>query len=198
MFSLPKTVEFFPVSFERNSRNLRVRINAIRFIFFEADVRPFEIRITVWCKHNQNWLRSFLRFSADCLDSFKILFAASSQACFAIVTTICTLQAEPAFPHSPPSSMLFFCRSVSLANTSSAQPCSQSLITASVWIWSLNETLDPTSLFRTNFQRSLNGWRKQTRWSLFHVVFDERDKRSIRCSFLQIFRTCVTLPRSIS
>ena len=46
-YSLPKTVEFFPVSFERNSRNLRVRINTIRFIFFEADVRPFEIRITV-------------------------------------------------------------------------------------------------------------------------------------------------------
>ena len=28
-----------------------------------------------------------------------------------------TLQAEPAFPHSPPSSMLFFCQSVSLKNT---------------------------------------------------------------------------------
>ena len=69
--SLPKTVEFFPVSFERNSRNLRVRINAIKFIFFEADVRPFEIRITVWCKRNQNWLRSFLRFSADCNDGIR-------------------------------------------------------------------------------------------------------------------------------
>ena len=31
-----------------------------------------------------------------------------------------TLQAEPAFPHSPPSSMLFFCQSVLLENTSSA------------------------------------------------------------------------------
>ena len=34
------------------------------------------------------------------------------------------------------------------------QPRSQSLITASLSIWSLNETLDPTSLFRINFQRS--------------------------------------------
>ena len=30
--------------------------------------------------------------------------------------TKCTLQAEPAVPHSPPSSMLFFCWSVSLEN----------------------------------------------------------------------------------
>ena len=30
----------------------------------------------------------------------------------------CTLHAEPAFPHSPPSSMLFFCQSVLLENTS--------------------------------------------------------------------------------
>ena len=41
------------------------------------------------------------------------------------------------------------------------------LITASISVWSLNETLDPTSLFRANFQQSPNGWRKQTRWSLF-------------------------------
>ena len=34
-----------------------------------------------------------------------------------------TLQAESVFPHSPPFSMSFFCRSVSLENTSS------------VWVW---------------------------------------------------------------
>ena len=68
---------------------------------------------------------------------------------------------------------------------------------ASVSIQSLNETLDPTSLFRTNFQWSPNGWSKQTRWSLFRVVFDERDKRSIRRSLLQIFQTCVTLEHSM-
>ena len=37
----------------------------------------------------------------------------------------------------------------------------------------------------------------QTSWSLFHLLFDERDKRSIRRPFLQLFRTCVTLERSI-
>ena len=41
-----------------------------------------------------------------------------------------------------------------------------------------------------------NGWRKQTRWSLFRLVFHERDKRPIRRSFLKIFRTCVTLEHS--
>ena len=33
---------------------VRVRINAIRFIFFDADVRTFEIRITARRKRNQN------------------------------------------------------------------------------------------------------------------------------------------------
>ena len=33
---------------------VRVRINAIRFILFEPDVRIFEIRIIAWRKRNQN------------------------------------------------------------------------------------------------------------------------------------------------
>ena len=33
---------------------VRIRINPIRFIFFEAEVRTFEIRITAWRKHNLN------------------------------------------------------------------------------------------------------------------------------------------------
>ena len=43
-----------------------VLINVIPFIFFEADVRSFEIRITAWRERNQNRWHSFLRFSADC------------------------------------------------------------------------------------------------------------------------------------
>ena len=46
---------------------VRVRINVIPFIFFKADVRSFEIRITAWRKRNQNWWHSFLRFSVDCI-----------------------------------------------------------------------------------------------------------------------------------
>ena len=45
--SLPKTIEVFLRSFERAVvETVRVRINAILFIFFEVDVRSFEIRIT--------------------------------------------------------------------------------------------------------------------------------------------------------
>ena len=45
----------FPSIFRlQQSRPLRVRINAIRFIFFEAEVRTFEIRITASRKRNQN------------------------------------------------------------------------------------------------------------------------------------------------
>ena len=47
---------------------VRVQINAIRFIFFEADVRSFEIRTTAWRKRNQNRWHSCLRFSADCME----------------------------------------------------------------------------------------------------------------------------------
>ena len=44
--SLPKTIDF---SFNPSNvavNIVRVRINAIKFIFFEADVRTFQIRIT--------------------------------------------------------------------------------------------------------------------------------------------------------
>ena len=45
--SLPKTIEFFLRSFERSEVvTVGVRINAIRFNFFEADVRTFEIKLT--------------------------------------------------------------------------------------------------------------------------------------------------------
>ena len=43
-----------------------VRVYAIPFIFFEADVRSFEIRITAWRERNQDRWHSSLRFSADC------------------------------------------------------------------------------------------------------------------------------------
>ena len=46
---------------------VRVQINTILFIFFEDDIRTFKIRITAWCKHNQYWWHSFLRFSTDCM-----------------------------------------------------------------------------------------------------------------------------------
>ena len=41
-----KTIEFFFILPNVVVDIVRVRINAIRFIFFEADVRTFEIRIT--------------------------------------------------------------------------------------------------------------------------------------------------------
>ena len=50
---------------------VRVRISAIPFIFFEADVRMFEIGITAWPKRNQNRWHSYLRFFADCIRSFS-------------------------------------------------------------------------------------------------------------------------------
>ena len=43
---LPKTTEFFLCYFERSSQTVRVQINAIWFIFFEADARTFKLRIT--------------------------------------------------------------------------------------------------------------------------------------------------------
>ena len=50
---LPKIIEFFIFS-NVIVYVIRVRINAIRFIFFEADVRNFEIRIIACRKRNQN------------------------------------------------------------------------------------------------------------------------------------------------
>ena len=44
--SLPKTVEFSFVLSSTVVKTVGAQINAIRFIFFEADVRTFEIRIT--------------------------------------------------------------------------------------------------------------------------------------------------------
>ena len=44
--SLPKSVYFPFVLSTAVVETVRVRINAIRFIFFAADVRTFEIRIT--------------------------------------------------------------------------------------------------------------------------------------------------------
>ena len=46
-FSLPKTIESL-------LETVRVRINIIPFIFFEADVGSFEIIITAWRKRDQN------------------------------------------------------------------------------------------------------------------------------------------------
>ena len=76
--SLPKTIEFFFVLSNAVTKIVRVRIKAFRFIFFEADVRTFEIRITAWRNRNQNWLRSFLRFSADWAEK-KLNFAQNSE-----------------------------------------------------------------------------------------------------------------------
>ena len=45
-FSQPKTIEFSFVLSNAVIKIVRVRIDAFRFIFFEADVRTFEIRIT--------------------------------------------------------------------------------------------------------------------------------------------------------
>ena len=69
-FSLPKTTEFSFILSNVVVNIIRVRINAIRFIFFETDVRTFEIRINAWRKRNQNRWHFFLRFSADCIVHF--------------------------------------------------------------------------------------------------------------------------------
>ena len=45
-FSLSKTIEFSFVLSNAVVETVRVRINVIPFIFFEADVRSFEIRIS--------------------------------------------------------------------------------------------------------------------------------------------------------
>ena len=45
MLSLPKTVDFFFVLSNAVFETVRVRINVIPFIFFEADIRAFEIII---------------------------------------------------------------------------------------------------------------------------------------------------------
>ena len=45
-YSLPKTIEFLFVLSNAIVDTVRVRINAIPFISFEADVRSFEIRTT--------------------------------------------------------------------------------------------------------------------------------------------------------
>ena len=45
-FSLPKTIEFSFVLSNAVVETVGALISAIPFIFFEADVRPFEIRIT--------------------------------------------------------------------------------------------------------------------------------------------------------
>ena len=46
IYSLPKTMNFSFILSNVVVDIVIVRINAIRFIFFEADVRTFEIRIT--------------------------------------------------------------------------------------------------------------------------------------------------------
>ena len=51
--SLPKTIEFSFVISNAVVETVRVRINAIRFTFFEADARSFEIRITAWGNQNR-------------------------------------------------------------------------------------------------------------------------------------------------
>ena len=45
LYSLPKTVDFSFVLSNAVFGTVRVRFNAIPFIFFEAEVRTFEIRI---------------------------------------------------------------------------------------------------------------------------------------------------------
>ena len=62
LYSLPKTIE--PSNFSFILSNVvvdivRVRINAIRFIFFEADIRNFEVRITAWRKRNWHFSYGF-------------------------------------------------------------------------------------------------------------------------------------------
>ena len=62
-------IHVLPSFGRRSLRPVIVRINVIPFIFFEADVQTFEIRITAWRNRDQNrwysFLLSFLRFSVD-------------------------------------------------------------------------------------------------------------------------------------
>ena len=62
-------------------------------------------------------------FSTDNTDDVIMTLKAKLKTIFELSIFNITLQAEPAFPHSPPTSMLFFCQSVSLENSSSA------------WVW---------------------------------------------------------------
>ena len=46
-YGLLKTIEFSLRLFETVVKTIKVQINAIKFIFNEAEIRTFEIRITV-------------------------------------------------------------------------------------------------------------------------------------------------------
>ena len=59
-FSLQKSMEFCFVILNAAVETVKVQINAIPFIFFQVDVRSFELRTTVWRKRNQNrWHSSY-------------------------------------------------------------------------------------------------------------------------------------------
>ena len=71
VYTVPKTIEFSFILSNAVVETVKVRINAIPFIFFQADVWPFEIRTTAWRKCNQNRWHSFLWFSAHCINEIK-------------------------------------------------------------------------------------------------------------------------------
>ena len=68
-----KPWNFSFVSLNAVIKTVRFQISTILFIFFEVDVRLFEIRITAWRKRDQNWWHSFPQFSADCFVNEKLI-----------------------------------------------------------------------------------------------------------------------------